>query len=104
MYLAASSRLFLDTSEALLANGVPCKDRICLVSSSVSIAHSHTISFIQGVGGTVQYPKGFVKEAFKATREKGGLCISDEVQTGFGRLGTHFWGFESHNVTPDIGK
>lgn len=57
---------------------------------------------IQGVGGTVQYPKGFMKEAYKATKEKGGLCISDEVQTGFGRLGSHFWGFESHGVVPDI--
>ena len=35
-------------------------------------------------------------------REAGGLCISDEVQTGFGRTGDHFWGFQSHGVTPDI--
>lgn len=35
-------------------------------------------------------------------RERGGLCIADEVQTGFGRTGEHFWGFESHGVTPDV--
>ncbi|XP_054748284.1 alanine--glyoxylate aminotransferase 2, mitochondrial-like [Lytechinus pictus] len=57
---------------------------------------------IQGVGGTVQYPKGLLAEMYKLTREKGGVCISDEVQTGFGRLGSHFWGFESHGIMPDI--
>ena len=35
-------------------------------------------------------------------RARGGLCISDEVQTGFGRLGSHMWGFETHGVIPDI--
>ena len=35
-------------------------------------------------------------------REAGGLCIADEVQTGFGRTGTHFWGFENQGVVPDI--
>lgn len=57
---------------------------------------------IQGVGGTVQFPKGFLKGAFKKIRERGGLCISDEVQTGFGRTGTDFWGFEGHDIIPDI--
>uniref|UniRef100_A0A5F8GVL2 Alanine--glyoxylate aminotransferase 2, mitochondrial n=1 Tax=Monodelphis domestica TaxID=13616 RepID=A0A5F8GVL2_MONDO len=57
---------------------------------------------IQGVNGVVQYPKGFLKEAFQLVRERGGVCIADEVQTGFGRLGTHFWGFQSHGVLPDI--
>ncbi|XP_044520331.1 alanine--glyoxylate aminotransferase 2, mitochondrial isoform X3 [Gracilinanus agilis] len=57
---------------------------------------------IQGVNGVVQYPKEFLKEAFQLVRERGGVCIADEVQTGFGRLGTHFWGFQSHGVLPDI--
>ncbi|MBZ3886173.1 Alanine--glyoxylate aminotransferase 2, mitochondrial, partial [Sciurus carolinensis] len=57
---------------------------------------------IQGVNGVVQYPKGFLKEAFELVRERGGVCISDEVQTGFGRLGSHFWGFQTHDVMPDI--
>ncbi len=35
-------------------------------------------------------------------RKQGGVCISDEVQTGFGRIGTHFWGFEAQGVVPDI--
>lgn len=57
---------------------------------------------IQGVGGTVQYPKGYLKSAFAKVRELGGVCVSDEVQTGFGRTGDHFWGFEGHDVVPDI--
>ncbi|KHN79766.1 Alanine--glyoxylate aminotransferase 2, mitochondrial [Toxocara canis] len=60
------------------------------------------IESIQGVGGVVQFPRGFVKSAFEAVRCKGGVCISDEVQTGFGRLGTHFWGFQGHDAEPDI--
>ncbi|XP_078392578.1 alanine--glyoxylate aminotransferase 2, mitochondrial, partial [Cetorhinus maximus] len=57
---------------------------------------------IQGVNGVVQYPKGFLKEVAEIIRERGGLYISDEVQTGFGRLGSHYWGFQAHGVKPDI--
>lgn len=57
---------------------------------------------IQGVGGTVELPPGYLAEAYRITREAGGLCIADEVQTGFGRTGEHFWGFETQGVTPDI--
>ncbi|XP_062268483.1 alanine--glyoxylate aminotransferase 2, mitochondrial [Platichthys flesus] len=57
---------------------------------------------IQGVGGAVQYPKNFLKEAYTLVRERGGVCIADEVQTGFGRTGTHFWGFQGHDVIPDM--
>ncbi|KAM8960888.1 alanine--glyoxylate aminotransferase 2, mitochondrial [Pelodytes ibericus] len=57
---------------------------------------------IQGVGGAVQYPKGYLKEAYEMIRERGGLCIADEVQTGFGRTGSHYWGFQTHDVMPDI--
>ncbi|XP_066502094.1 alanine--glyoxylate aminotransferase 2, mitochondrial [Hoplias malabaricus] len=57
---------------------------------------------IQGVGGAVQYPKNYLKETYKLVRDKGGLCIADEVQTGFGRTGSHFWGFQGHDVIPDI--
>ena len=57
---------------------------------------------IQGVGGTVQYPKNFLPRAYEAIQKGGGVCIADEVQTGFGRLGSHFWGFQANNVKPDI--
>lgn len=57
---------------------------------------------IQGVGGTVVFPDGFMQGAYEATRAAGGVCIADEVQAGFGRTGTHYWGFESNGVIPDI--
>lgn len=57
---------------------------------------------IQGVGGAVVYPEGFLKKTYEYVREAGGLCIADEVQTGFTRTGTHYWGFENHGVIPDI--
>ncbi|MFG0257448.1 MAG: aspartate aminotransferase family protein [Phycisphaerales bacterium JB043] len=57
---------------------------------------------IQGVGGTVEIPPGFLPKVYKTIRDAGGVCISDEVQTGFGRTGTAFWGFENHNVVPDM--
>ncbi|KAL1129413.1 hypothetical protein AAG570_013940 [Ranatra chinensis] len=57
---------------------------------------------IQGIGGVVQFPKGFLKMAYELVRTNGGLCVADEVQTGFGRTGDHFWGFEMHGVVPDI--
>ncbi len=53
-------------------------------------------------GGQIELPEGFLKKAYQYVREAGGLCISDEVQTGCGRLGTHFWGFQLHGVLPDI--
>lgn len=57
---------------------------------------------IQGVGGTIQFTKGYIKRAADLVRNNGGVFISDEVQTGFGRTGTQFWGFDSHDIIPDI--
>jgi alanine-glyoxylate transaminase/(R)-3-amino-2-methylpropionate-pyruvate transaminase len=57
---------------------------------------------IQGVGGFVEFPQGYLKHAYEHIRAAGGVCIADEVQTGFGRTGTHFWGFETQGVIPDI--
>jgi alanine-glyoxylate transaminase/(R)-3-amino-2-methylpropionate-pyruvate transaminase len=57
---------------------------------------------IQGVGGFVEFPQGYLKHAYEHVRAAGGVCIADEVQTGFGRTGSHFWGFETQGVVPDI--
>ena len=57
---------------------------------------------IVGCGGQVPLEPGYLKDLYPAIRVQGGVCISDEVQTGFGRLGTHYWGFEQHGVVPDI--
>ncbi|MFM7194547.1 MAG: aminotransferase class III-fold pyridoxal phosphate-dependent enzyme, partial [Bacteroidota bacterium] len=53
-------------------------------------------------GGQVELPAGFLKESYRMVRAAGGLCIADEVQTGCGRAGDHFWAFEAHDVVPDI--
>ena len=57
---------------------------------------------IQGVGGCVVFPENYLKHAYEHVRAAGGVCIADEVQTGFGRTGTHYWGFETQGVIPDI--
>ena len=57
---------------------------------------------LMGSAGQIIYPKDYLKEVFNYVHASGGLCLSDEVQVGFGRLGTHFWGFEIYDVVPDI--
>ncbi len=57
---------------------------------------------IQGVGGVTTAAPNYFREAYRIAREYGGLCIADEVQTGFGRTGEHYWGFENFGVVPDI--
>ena len=57
---------------------------------------------IQGVGGVTRGAPNYFREAYSIVREYGGLCVADEVQTGFGRTGEHYWGFENYGVVPDI--
>jgi alanine-glyoxylate transaminase / (R)-3-amino-2-methylpropionate-pyruvate transaminase len=57
---------------------------------------------IQGVGGATHGAPNYLKEAYAIVREAGGLCIADEVQTGFGRTGDHYWGFQNFGVVPDF--
>ena len=57
---------------------------------------------IQGYGGIVEMPAGYLSGAAEQVRAAGGLLIVDEVQTGFARTGDHFWGFEAHGVVPDV--
>ena len=57
---------------------------------------------ILGCGGQIFFPEGFLALANEKVQKVGGLCIADEVQIGFGRVGSHFWGFESENTVPDI--
>jgi len=53
-------------------------------------------------GGQIELPEGFLAKSYQYVRAAGGLCISDEVQTGCGRMGKTFWGFQLHDVVPDI--
>ena len=57
---------------------------------------------ISGCGGQVVFPDGYLAEAHRLARAQGALCIADEVQVGFGRVGTHMWAFEQQGVVPDI--
>ena len=57
---------------------------------------------IVGCGGQIPLANDYLKTIYPFIREQGGVCISDEVQTGFGRLGEYFWGFEMYGVVPDI--
>ncbi len=57
---------------------------------------------IQGVGGFAVPPKGFFGSMHKVLAESGVLFVSDEVQTGWGRTGEHFWGYQAHDIVPDM--
>ena len=57
---------------------------------------------IQGVGGIIELAPNYLPAVYASIKKAGGLCIADEVQSGFGRTGSHFWGFETQGVVPDI--
>ena len=57
---------------------------------------------ISGCGGQVVFPPGYLARAYEHARAAGALCIADEVQVGFGRVGRSMWAFELQGVVPDI--
>ncbi|TDG40314.1 hypothetical protein AWZ03_013258 [Drosophila navojoa] len=57
---------------------------------------------LQSCGGQILPPAGYFQAAYQAVRRTGGVCIADEVQVGFGRVGSHYWAFETQGVVPDI--
>lgn len=57
---------------------------------------------MQGVGGAVELAPGYLRQVYDIVRNAGGVCIADEVQSGFGRTGSKYWGFETQGVVPDI--
>ena len=52
--------------------------------------------------GQIEPPQGYLTAAYEHARAAGALCIADEIQVGFGRLGSHMWGFETQGALPDI--
>jgi len=70
------------------------------------VGAGHLCGFIAesmpSVGGQIFLPEDYLKKVHSLVRSAGGVCIADEVQTGYGRIGKHFWGFEKYNVVPDI--
>ncbi len=57
---------------------------------------------LMGCAGQIVPPRGFLRDAYTAARKAGAVCVADEVQVGFGRVGTHMWGFELQGAIPDI--
>ncbi|HLK03999.1 MAG TPA: aminotransferase class III-fold pyridoxal phosphate-dependent enzyme [Candidatus Acidoferrum sp.] len=57
---------------------------------------------LPSVAGQIVFPPDYLAEVYRHVRAAGGVCIADEVQVGFGRLGRHFWGIETQGVVPDI--
>ena len=90
--------------------GLDCGDKYAQeVQSCIETIHkkgrglgAFIIEPIISCGGQIELPEGFLAKAYQYTRKAGGLCISDEVQVGCGRLGKTFWGFQLHDVIPDI--
>ena len=76
------------------------------VQSKINSVSSGIAAFIceslLGCGGQIELPQGYLKEVYARVRTAGGICIADEVQVGFGRTGSDFWGFQSQKVIPDI--
>jgi len=78
------------------------KKQIKKIQDKGSNVGGFIIEPIISCGGQIELPKGFLAKSYEMVRAAGGLCISDEVQTGCGRVGKTFWGFQLHNVVPDI--
>lgn len=65
-------------------------------------AAAYIAETLPSVAGQIVFPPNYLAETYRHVRASGAVCIADEVQVGFGRLGTHFWGFETQGVVPDI--
>ncbi len=76
-----------------------CLDRI---KGEGRLAAGFIAESLLSCGGQIVLPDGYLKDVYRRIRAAGGVCIADEVQVGFGRVGTHFWGFETQGVVPDI--
>ena len=76
-------------------------DRTLIYSTSGALA-AMIVESVQGYGGIVPMPPGYLKGACEKTRAAGGLFIVDEVQSGFGKTGDAMWCFDHHGIVPDI--
>ena len=88
-----------DTARAYAADVQRCVDDI--YAQNHGVAGMICESMI-GCGGQIVLPEGYMADAADIIHKAGGVFIADEVQVGFGRAGSHFWGFQSQGVAPDI--
>ena len=89
-----------NNTAALYANHI--QEEIEVIKSKGRNVAAFIAESIVSCGGQIELPEGYLEKAYKIVRQNGGLCIADEVQVGFGRVGETFWGFELHGVVPDI--
>jgi 4-aminobutyrate aminotransferase-like enzyme/Ser/Thr protein kinase RdoA (MazF antagonist) len=86
--------------------GAKYAERVAELAEAVRAAGRPLCGFIAeswpSVGGQIVPPPGYLAEVYRHVRSAGGVCIADEVQTGLGRVGTHWWAFETQGVVPDI--
>ena len=86
--------------------GAKYANHVAEILRQATASHKEIACFIAetlpSVGGQIVFPPGYLSEVYRLVRAAGAVCIADEVQVGFGRLGTHFWGFETQSVVPDI--
>jgi 4-aminobutyrate aminotransferase len=89
------------SDEEYVARGVADLEDALLTTTAGAVA-ALIAEPIQGVGGFCLPPDGYFRELWHITQREGILWISDEVQTGFGRTGEHFWGYQAHGIVPDM--
>ncbi|WP_368497221.1 aminotransferase [Herbiconiux sp. A18JL235] len=80
-------------------------DAVAEIEALVAAGHAPATFIAEafyGNAGGMPLPEGYLEAVYAAVRSAGGLCIADEVQVGYGRLGSHLWGFEQQGVVPDI--
>lgn len=78
------------------------QDKISYIQSQGRGVAAFISESLLGSGGGVEMPKDYLKKVYEHVHKAGGVCIADEVQIGFGRMGSHFWGFQKEGVLPDI--
>jgi 4-aminobutyrate aminotransferase-like enzyme len=76
------------------------------VQATIDASNNNIAAFfcesVLSCAGQIVLPPGFLKQTYQQVRNAGGVCVADEVQVGFGRVGSHFWAFEMQQVVPDI--
>jgi 4-aminobutyrate aminotransferase-like enzyme/Ser/Thr protein kinase RdoA (MazF antagonist) len=91
-----------NTNDSAQAYAESVKDTIAQLYESGKKPGAFICESLQGVAGQIIMPDGYLSAVYQHIRKAGGVCIADEVQVGFGRVGSHMWAFETQNVVPDI--
>lgn len=91
-----------NTPESATAYANSVKESLAQIERAGKKPSAFICESLQGVAGQIIMPDGYLTNVYQQVRDAGGVCIADEVQVGFGRVGTHMWAFETQDVVPDI--